>query len=286
MPASLRESSALMSGREPKTSRNWASRARRCGCWSVRIDRLPCATVNAAVARSASSEAAARAEGRSSGVASSSASADRGELLVERAGSHQTTTSIDDAEREGPVQLQAGGVARQDVGVRLRAHHALRGHDVIVEPQRDGAARVRADQAEVLHVKRRALVRVDQHRHDAIAVARRHQDDVDPSPSADPRSLAVEDHVAVRGVRRAQDRRAGPVPRQRDARATLTATQGASHASRRPGVSLAATARTGFRCCSQTNAVVRHPEASASTTAVVVVGSRFDPPASTGPAMP
>ena len=225
MSASLRESSALMSGREPKTSRNCASRARRCGCWSVRIDRLPCATVNAAVARRASAEAAARAEGRSSGVASSSASTDRGELLVERAGSHEATASIDDAEREGSVQLQAGGIARQDVGVRLRTDHALRGHDVIVEAHRDGAARVRADQAQAFRAKRRALVRVDEHRHDAV-VSRRRQDDVDPPPTADPWSLTVEDHVAVRRVRRAEDRRARPVPRERDARAALTSTQG------------------------------------------------------------
>ena len=67
--------------------------------------------------------------------------------------------------------------------MRLRTYHALRGHDVIVEPQGDGAARVRPDQAEVLRAKRRAVVRVDEHRHDAIAVARRHQDDVDRAPT-------------------------------------------------------------------------------------------------------
>ena len=215
-----------MGGREPKTSRNCASR-RQALRMLVGQDR-PAPVRDRQRSGGAQGQLRSRRSSRGEvlGRRVLERFANRGELLVERAGSHESAASVDDAEREGAVQLQAAGVARQDVGVQFRTHHALRGHDVIAEAQRDGAARVRADQVEALCEKRRAVVRVDEHRHDAVAVARRHQDDVGPSPAADPRSLAVEDHVAVRCVRRAKDRRVRSVPRQRDARAALTATEG------------------------------------------------------------
>ena len=51
----------MIPGRDPNTSRNSASRASRCACWSTVTERLPSRTARAAAARTASSEAAALA---------------------------------------------------------------------------------------------------------------------------------------------------------------------------------------------------------------------------------
>ena len=56
-------SASLIDGREPNTWRNMASRARRCGCWSRRMELLPSCTTSACAARIASPDAAARAAG-------------------------------------------------------------------------------------------------------------------------------------------------------------------------------------------------------------------------------
>ena len=67
---------------------------------------------------------------------------------------------------------------------------------------------------------------VDEHRDHVVAVASRHQDDVDPPPAADPGSLAMQDHVIRSRARCAQDRRPGPVPSERDAGAAIAPAEG------------------------------------------------------------
>ena len=79
----------------------------------------------------------------------------------------------------------------------------------------------------MLDPKRGRIPGVHERRDHHVVDPRRHHDDVHEAPPADPRRLAVEEHVPRWGSGGAQDRWTRSVAGERDARATLSATQGA-----------------------------------------------------------
>ena len=139
--------------------------------------------------------------------------------------SHRAAASVGHPQRERAVQSQALRVPGEDLGMRFLTDDACCRNDVIVEPERDRGARVRAHEMQPFGLHRRRVHGIDEERHHRVVDARRHQDDVDESPAADPWRLPIQEHVSRPGAGGSQDRRTRTVAGERDTRATLATAQ-------------------------------------------------------------
>ena len=256
------------------TSRNSASRASRCTCWSTATDRLPSRTASAAAARTASSAAAARASAIAVGVGGNRVVEPfpaGGQLIVERPGTpaarvhRRTRPSASDP----LTRIRSGRRLSAGSKGSLAGPPLPRDEDGI-EAEPHGDARVDGGEPFAGHGEPGLGRRVQNQRHDAVVRSPRDdQQQVDQSPPGDPRRVAVEPPPAAVRPRAAEPRRPGHRAAERDAPAHLAPAGRAEPPVAQRGLARpsAASVMTRPRCCSQTNVVARQPLASSSTTA-------------------
>ena len=247
----------------------------------------PWLTTSAAVARRASSQAAARAAGMLAGSALSSAVRHRDSCVVERARADQLAAPGGQAERQRPVRAQPGRVPAAPLGQGQGAGHP---------PGRDGVAGEaqfhRGTGHHRHHVERfrskgrgsatRSAPGVQHRPHDGVVLPPGGDvQRVDVLPAGDPRRGPVE-HVPALGRARS---RGGPGRAQ--ARATPARRSpwhnGPSIACRSAVLAVPATARTTPWCCIHTKVVDRHAPARISMIWLAAANGRSRPPADRGP---
>ena len=149
-----------ISGRPAATRVNAASRASRRAGWRPTIARLPTATVSVAAARTASSEAAARAARHAGGVGEPRVEVvpHGAESLAQRLRGPRLARLLDERgapsghpEREAAVDPRAGVPGREELGARGRRHHRVVAHRPAVDVEADGPAPVRGGEVEGVH---------------------------------------------------------------------------------------------------------------------------------------
>ena len=184
-----RSRSALIAGRVPNTSRNTASRASRCACWSRSTARPPVATTSWAAARQHSSDA------RPARPASPRAGRVERRHAPRRPARRARPSSSSAAQRPAtprasePLPRRPSTSARCQSAYDVRDRGALPRHLVALERDGHRAARVARDEALPLDPQRRRPAGVDEQPHDvAVVVEGGHVHDVDQPPAGDPRA--------------------------------------------------------------------------------------------------
>jgi hypothetical protein len=130
-------------------------------------------------------------------------------LRVQPARAQERLAAAEHAQRERPVQPQAGRVLRAELGERLPAQHLPVRYEVRSEPGHDRAAGRGRHHRQRLYAQRGALGRVGQAPdQDVPLVPRGHRQRVDHVPAGYPGGVAVE-QVAAGYPARAQPGRPG-----------------------------------------------------------------------------